>query len=240
MAQKQKVILDSGIENFVWTEFNQEFAKITPEAFIEELLIDQLQAEIVVCGFDYRFGHQARGNPQLLEEIGMKHGLGVKIIPPYALNETIVSSTQIRRYLNKGDIVQAKNLLGRYPSYTGKIVSGKQLGRKLGFPTANIKLNPNLLIPNSGVYLTWCYLEDGNNYPAMTSVGSNPTVAGKEISIESYLIGYEGNLYGTTIDLDFLTKMREMIHFESLELLKDQLSADLDHALEILPHFRLQ
>lgn len=240
LARKQELVLAHGIDHFVWTQFNKEFAAIAPEDFIKNIIVGRLKAKIVVCGYDYHFGHNAKGTPKLLQESGRFYDFQVDIIPPYQHGQTVVSSTKIRQLLITGEIEQATKLLGRYPSYTGSIVSGKQLGRKLGFPTANISINPELLIPGSGVYLTWCHLKDGSNYPSMTSVGSNPTVKGDQVSVESYLIGYHGNLYGDPVKLQFLSKMRDMEHFESIDLLKSQLEDDLAHALEILPHYRLQ
>lgn len=240
LARKQDLVLAHGIDHFIWTQFTKEFAMISPLEFVEKVIVDQLKAQIVVCGFDYHFGHHAQGTPKLLQELGSHYDFQVVIIPPYQHGQTVVSSTAIRNLLIQGEIEEATKLLGRYPCYKGHIVLGKQLGRKLGFPTANISLNPQLLIPGSGVYLTWCHLKDGTNYPAMTSVGSNPTVNGKQISIESYLIGYRGDLYGDPVKLQFLTKMREMEHFDSIDLLKRQLENDLIHALDILPHYRLQ
>lgn len=237
---KQHFIKSVGINEVVWVEFNQEFALIPAENFINDLIFSQLNAALVVCGHNYRFGYKAQGDWQLLKKWGSELGFDVKVIPPLNYKQTVISSTRIRRILEQGDVSLAAQLLGRYQSYFGRVVPGKRLGRQLGFPTANFQVDPELVIPKSGVYFTWCYMADGSSYPAMTSIGSNPTVKGKQVSIESFILNYEGDLYGQTIELQFLQRLRSMIRFESIEQLKAQLVTDQAYVLSLLPEYRLQ
>jgi len=230
---KQKLLLDFGADSVVWTEFTPDFASIPAEQFVKEILVDELQAAAVVCGFNYRFGYRAEGNIELLQRLGQKFGFITTVIPPFLHNNEPVSSSRIRRVIAAGDVRLAAELLGRYHSYHGTVVHGKKLGRELGFPTANIELNKNLILPKAGAYLTWCFLADGSNYPSMTSVSPNGTV-------ESHLFGFDGNLYGQTIEVCFLMTMRLWREFSSIENLREQLGRDRDHALANIDNFRLQ
>lgn len=216
-----------------WVNFDQEFAKIQAEDFITDILLNELNAAGVVCGYNYRFGHHATGNVQLLQEVGTKHGLLVKVVPPYLLDEQPVSSTRIRQALTAGDVYLAARLLGRYHSYHGKVTTDKRLGRDLGFPTANIHVNREIVVPRAGAYFTWCFLEDGSNYPAMSSVSTDHL-------IESYLIGFSGNLYNQHLRVVFLQHLREWQHFHSLADLRAQLRVDYQKAIRCVNKYRLQ
>ena len=239
-ATKQKLIMETGIQEIAWVSFTKEFAALSAEDFIIQVLINHLKAKHLVCGFDYRFGAQAQGDYHLLQKFGKQYGFEVSVIAADEWDGIPVSSTRIRNALEAGNVELAATLLGRYHSYFGMITAGKQIGRELGFPTANLQVNPGLLIPKTGVYFTWCYLPDGTSYPAMTSVSNNPTVNGKETTIESYLIGFEGDLYGKTVELQFLEKIREIIRFPEIEQLKAQLHDDKAYVLSKLPNYHLQ
>lgn len=237
---KQHLIKSVGINQVVWVEFDQEFAGIPAEKFIKEIIFSQLNAAMVICGYNYRFGYKALGDWQLLKQLGLELGFGVKVIPPLNYQQTAISSTRIRKILEQGDVSLAAQLLGRYQSYFGCVVPGKKIGRQLGFPTANFQVDPQLVLPKSGVYLTWCYMADGSGYPSMTSIGSNPTVKGKQVSIESFILNFEGDLYGQIIELQFLQRLRSIKRFKSIEQLKAQLTYDQAHVLKLLPEYRLQ
>lgn len=237
---KQQLILDAGIQEIAWVNFTRKFAEITAEKFITDVLINQLKADHLICGFNYRFGLEAKGNYKLLEEYGLKYGFQVSVIDPSEISGLPVSSTRIRNALEAGKVEFAAELLGRFHSYFGKIVSGNQIGRKLGFPTANLIIEPNLVIPKDGVYLTWCYLPNDTSYPAMTSVSNNPTLSGKKTTIESYLIGFSGNLYNVEVELQFLRKIRDIIRFPEINQLKAQLVKDKAFVLQSLPEYHLQ
>lgn len=237
---KQELIFASGIQEIAWVTFSEQFARLTAEQFITDILLKELGASHLVCGFNYRFGAKAKGDPGLLQEYGLKYGFQVSVISPNELGGLPISSTRIRNALESGEVLLAATLLGRYHSYFGKIVSGKQIGRELGFPTANLMVQPGVVLPKPGVYLTWCYLPNGEGYPAMTSVGNNPTISGKNTTIESYLIGFSGDLYGLKVELQFLKRMRDIIRFPDVSQLKTQLQADKAMVLQSLPEYHLQ
>lgn len=234
------MIIEQGIEKVVWVDFNQDFVKISPEDFVAKILVEKLKAKIVVCGRNYHFGFQARGNVRLLQTLGKEYDFEVMVIEPLFYCNTLISSTRIRSALLEGDINLASQLLGRYPSYFGKIVSGKQIGRSLGFPTANLQITENLVLPKPGVYMSWCYLDQGNSYPAMTAIGSKPTIADKQTSIESYLLGFTGTLYGKSMEIQFLNRIRDTQKFESLTKLRQQLNKDKAYVQGLLSQYRLQ
>ncbi|MDI9420546.1 MAG: riboflavin kinase, partial [Bacillota bacterium] len=142
-------------------------------------------------------------------------------------------SSRIRRAVQAGDLDLAAELLGRRHAYTGTVIPGKRLGRKLGFPTANLAINHELVLPKAGAYLTWCFLSDGTNYPAMTSVSPNR-------NIESHLFGFDGNLYQQPIEIQFLVKFRDWLFFANESELQRQLSEDYAQARALLGKYRLQ
>ncbi len=232
-ATKKRLILAQGIDEIVSTRFNQEFAEISAERFVVDILLEQLQAQVVICGFDYRFGHRADGDTSLLQEIGNRYGFAVRVIPPVIQDNQPISSSRIRMAIQEGKVEIASELLGRHHGYVGKVVAGKQLGRKLGFPTANITVDQDLVLPKPAAYLTWCFLNDGANYPAMTSVSPSG-------NIESHLFEYDGNLYQQTMEVLFLQKMRDWLKFTTKEELQHQLGKDYEHAQALLAKYRLQ
>ncbi|MFY9203302.1 MAG: riboflavin biosynthesis protein RibF [Limnochordia bacterium] len=232
-AYRQQLILAHGIDEVVCTQFSVEFAQISAHSFVADVLLGQLQAQAVVCGFNYRFGHRAEGDTLLLKELGEQYGFEVQIIPPILHQGQPISSSRIRRAVQEGEVELAAELLGRHHAYTGEVISGKRLGRELGFPTANIEINPMIVLPKAGAYLTWCFLEDGANYPAMSSVSPNG-------GIESHLLGFTGDLYGRRIEVRFLQKLRDWIVFDNKQELKRQLGRDYEHAKALLAKYRLQ
>ena len=166
LTERVRLLHSFGIDEVAWVDFSDEFAKMEPEVFIEELLIKTLCAKHVVCGYNYRFGYRARGNPELLAEYGKRYGFSVEVVPPLLIENEPVSSTRIRQLLANGLIPEATMLLGRYPFYCGKVVEGSQRGRRLGFPTANLEISPDFVIPLDGVYLTYCRVHK-NYYPRL-------------------------------------------------------------------------
>lgn len=238
---RQDMILEQGIAQIAWLDFSHEFAKMPSEQFITDFLLKQLNCAHIVCGYNYHFGHRAQGNAQMLQEYAQHYGFTIDIVPAYKTDGLVVSSTKIREALAQGDVLLAAQMLGRYHSYYGQVIPGKQLGRKLGFPTANFKVSSQLQLPASGVYLTWCYLPDGSSYPAMTSLGNNPTIANQQdFSMEAYLLDFAGDLYDQVVEIQFLHRMRDMETFPSIDDLQAQLQKDRQTMIELLPHFHLQ
>lgn len=225
--QKYNLVHQLGVKTIYSMKFDEFIMKLTPEEFVTEILIKKLNAKAVVVGNDYRFGHKASGNAELLMELGIKHGLKIVIVDPLYVDGDIVSSTRIRHCILSGDVKGASKLLGRDYSILGKVVPGKKIGNKLGFPTANIEPLINFVLPKNGVYSTKTIV-DGVKYISATSVGYNPTFRENSIKIESHIIGFAQDIYDMNIELVFVEYLRDEIKFESVELLKKQILLDIN------------
>ena len=225
--QKYNLVHELGVKTIYSMKFDEFIMKLTPEDFVTEILIKKLNAKAVVVGNDYRFGHKASGDAELLIELGIKHGLKIVIVDPLYLDGDIVSSTRIRKCILSGDVKGASKLLGRDYSILGKVVPGKKIGNKLGFPTANIDPLINFVLPKNGVYSTKTIV-DGVKYISATSVGYNPTFRENSIKIESHIIGFAQDIYDMNIELVFVEFLRDEIKFESVELLKKQILLDIN------------
>lgn len=224
--QKNKLIEDLGIDLIYTTPFNDDVRKLSPEEFFVNILIKKLNVKTVVVGIDYRFGYKASGDSELLLDLGERYGVEVIIFKPIYFEGSVISSTRIRECLIRGDVKKATNMLGRNYSIIGDVVKGKEIGHKLGFPTANLKPNINYVIPKNGVYSTETIVEN-KRYLSATSVGYNPTFMENQIKIESHIIDFNNTIYNMTIELIFVDYLREEIKFNNIELLKKQILEDI-------------
>lgn len=224
--QKFQIFEDLGVQLIYRMKFDREIMKLHPEEFVKDILIDKLNVKSVVVGFDYRFGHKASGNAELLKELGEKYNFNVIIVEPIYIDNELVSSTRIRNLLQEGNIIEANKLLGRNYSIRGKVVGGKKLGNTLGFPTANIEPIENFVIPKHGVYNTNT-LVNNKSYLSATSVGKNPTFKDDGLKIESHIIDFNEDIYGETIDLEFIQYLREEMKFQNLDELKKKVQEDI-------------
>lgn len=226
IEQKFKIFEELGVELIYKMKFDREIMKLLPEEFVRDILVLKLNIKSVVVGFDYRFGHKASGDSELLKELGKKYNLNVIILEPIYIDNELVSSTRIRNLLQEGEIIEANKLLGRNYSIKGKVVGGKKLGNTLGYPTANIEPIDNFVIPKHGVYSTNTII-DNKSYLSATSVGKNPTFEDEGLKIESHIIGFNEDIYGKDIELEFVEYLREEIKFENLEELKKKIQEDI-------------
>ncbi len=225
LAKRLEILQELGVEIAVAEEFTPEYLKISPEVFVEDYLKKRLGARYGVAGFNYRFGRCGRGDLALLEELGGPLGIRVCGVPCVTVQEEPVSSTRIRRLIAGGKMEEAAKCLGRWFSVEGQVVPGHQVGRAMEFPTANLELPKELLLPGFGVYLTETKVEE-KWYPSITNVGARPTVGREEPCIESHLLDFSGDLYGKEIAVRFRRYLREIVQFESIEQLKQQLEKD--------------
>ena len=226
IEQKFDIFENLGVQFIYKIRFDREIMKLLPEEFVKDILVDKLKVKSVVVGFDYRFGHKALGDSKLLKELGKKYDFNVTIFEPIYIDNELVSSTRIRNLLQEGNIIEANKLLGRNYSIRGKVVGGKKLGNTLGFPTANIELIENFVIPKHGVYSTNTLI-DKKSYLSATSVGRNPTFKDEGLKIESHIIDFSQDVYGKDIELEFVDYLREEIKFENLEELKKKVQEDI-------------
>ena len=230
LHEKIRILEDLKVDLSSFVEFNKKFMELEPEEFIENL-IKNYNVRGIVVGFNYRFGHKNKGDVKLLKELCDLKGLELYIIEPFTYKSEVVSSTRIRKALSEGELEDANNMLGRYFSLNGEVVSGKKIGRTINFPTANLKNNDEIILPKIGVYYTNVEV-NGEIYKGITSVGNNPTVNGKNTTVETHILNFDEDIYGKHIKLYFISKIRNEKKFNSLEELKEQLIKDKKFAEE--------
>ncbi|MBU5677465.1 bifunctional riboflavin kinase/FAD synthetase [Alkaliphilus sp. MSJ-5] len=226
----KKKILDSlGVELLYLEEFNKNLMVLSPEDFVKNILVDRLNCRIVVVGFDYNFGYKAQGNVELLKKMGQKHGFEVYEIHPVTIDNKKVGSSTIREYIKNGDIEDANVFLGRPYSIYSKVVHGKGRGHKLGYPTANILIESSHLVPKEGVYATFIKINN-SIYKGATCVGTNPTFGANSISIETFIINFNEDIYDQYIELQFIKRLRDQIKFNNVDDLIKQMNQDANNA----------
>ncbi len=222
-----------GIDRVGLLRFNAALAALSPEDFVQRLLIARLQAREVWVGPDFRFGRARSGNFALLQRMGAEFGFAAETIAPVELDGAQVSSTRIRAALQGGDFANAARLLGKPYSIAGRVVHGKQLGRTLGYPTANLRF-ANKTPALRGIYATWVHGVTAQPWPSVSSFGTRPTVDGKEPLLEAHLFDFDGDLYGKLIDIEFVALLRDEEKFPDLPTLVVQMDRDAAQARHIL------
>lgn len=214
--------------------FTEELSTLTAKEFMQTILRDKLNAKLLLMGYNHKFGHGG-GTPEQFFAWGKE--TDIEVIVAKALEGEKVSSSRIRNLITTGDIKRANTMLGYQYFLTGKVTEGKQVGRKIGFPTANLSLPKEKLLPACGAYAVWVRLPDGTKQGGMLCIGHRPTIeTNGEISIEVHIFDFNGDLYGTSISIDFIEKIRNEEHFDSLEELQKQLALDAASAKEIIIH----
>ncbi|BDG26886.1 riboflavin biosynthesis protein [Thermus thermophilus] len=221
LQEKVEALREVGVELILAVPFNEEFARRPPEAFLEDLRA--LQASRIYVGEDFRFGQGRAGGPEALERVAP-----TRVVPLLSLGGEAVKSSRIRALLREGRVEEARHLLGRLYGAYGVVVEGDKLGRKLGFPTANLAVHPQKILP-PGVFAVEAQGSFGR-YKGVANVGTRPTVNGMERRLEVHLLGFAGELYGEEMRLSFLKRLREEKRFDSLEELKAQIAKDVASA----------
>lgn len=224
--QKVKILEKLGIEIVYTMDFNEKVMKLSPEMFVKEILVNWLNAKLVTVGFNYKFGYKAKGDGEYLKKLGQTYGFHVDIMKPVYVDNEIVSSTSIRKFIKAGSIEKANKFLGRNFSLIGTVVKGSSRGRKLGFPTANMELNDRYIIPHTGVYKTYTNV-DNNKFLSLTNIGYNPTFNEDELKIETYILDFNKNIYGSHIEVEFVEFIRDDVKFDTVDKLKSQMEKDL-------------
>lgn len=232
LADRQRLLKQFGMEAVIVLPFNREVKAMPWQDFLQ-MMVQQHQAAGFVCGEDFRFGHQGQGNAKILQQYCQEHGMPCVVVPEQKLEDVVVSSTHIRHLMETGHMSQAVRYLGHPHVLTGTVVHGHQLGRRLGIPTANLMLPKELLVPMFGVYACVTVI-DGKRYPAVTNIGTRPTVAGIGITVEPWILDYSGDLYGQEITLEFYQFIRPEQKFSSLEEMQQEIFRNAEDAREIL------
>ncbi|MEL6332292.1 MAG: bifunctional riboflavin kinase/FAD synthetase [Cyanobacteria bacterium J06626_26] len=239
LEEKSRQLACLGVDQLVLLPFNTALANLDAAEFVEQILIHELQATHISVGSDFHFGKGRRGNAELLGAIATRHKIPITIVPLQNDIEGRISSSRIRQALTDGELDRANQLLGRPYILTGHVVQGKQLGRTIGFPTANLKLPTDKFIPRQGVYSVKAFniLPDQKPLFGVMNIGNRPTVEGQDLSVEVHLFDWDGDLYGETITVSLESFIRPEQKFESLDSLKQQIAQDCKTAREILKRF---
>ena len=224
-----------GMEQVLTLPFDEEMRTMPWEAFLDMLRRDHGAAGFV-CGDDFRFGYQGQGNAALLERYCEERGLPCRVVPEQTLEGVRVSSSYIRSQIETGDMATAVRFLGHPHILRGTVVHGRALGRTLGVPTANLRLIPGMVVPRFGVYACRCII-DGAAYPAVTNVGTRPTVEGQSVTVEPWILDYSGDLYGREITLEFYYFIRPEKKFPDLDALKAEIHRNAEQTRHYLQSF---
>jgi riboflavin kinase/FMN adenylyltransferase len=235
--RRAELMGELGVDAVLVLPFTAAFSQLSPEDFVRQVLVETLHAAVVVEGPNFRFGHRASGNVQLLAELGGRYGFETDLLDltvTGSLGESMpFSSTLTRRLVAEGDVSGAAEVLGRPHRVEGTVVRGAQRGRELGYPTANVETLPHTAIPADGVYAGWL-TADGERMPAAISVGTNPTFDGTARTVEAYAIDRIGlDLYGLHVSVDFLAYLRGMEKFDTIDALLDRMATDVKQAREL-------
>lgn len=212
----------------------QEIRHLTPEAFVDQILHHTYNAQVVVTGSDFRFGRDRSGDVDVLRSLGAEYGIEVEIIAPVDASDQPISSSAIRHLLREGNVRAAAELMGRPPRLVGQVVSGAGEGKRIGYPTANLRVDPEVLVPADGIYAAWTNVGNGR-HPSALYIGKRPTYNAQERSIEVHLLdGPTRSLRDDTLMVELVEQVRPDERFESVEALKAQIAADLDKVRGVL------
>jgi riboflavin kinase/FMN adenylyltransferase len=233
-AEKAAFLSAIGVDQLVLLPFNRELADLSPERFVDEILVGQLRARQVSVGQDFCFGHHRKGTALDLRAIAAAHGIEVEIVPLLTMQGRRISSSAIREALVQGDVHLANRMLGRSYRLVGEVVAGQQVGRTIGFPTANLQLPAYKLVPRQGVYGVRVSGGETSSVLGVMNIGTRPTVNGLGQTIEVHLLDWHGDLYGKTLTVELEEFIRPEQKFASLEDLKDQIRTDCDIARAML------
>lgn len=231
-AEKERLIAESGVDYLITLPFSPEFASLPAEDFVRGILVGDIGIKRLVIGYDYAFGRNREGGVDLLRRLGGELGFEVEVLEQVGNGKTVFSSSMVRERIAQGDMTAVAALLGRYYSVKGRVVHGRHLGRKIGFPTANLETEEELL-PRPGVYavrVEWNLRE----YDGACNIGDNPTVQGGGTTVEVHLLEFEGDLYGCTLKVHFIERVRDERKFPDLFALMRAIRSDVDHCREIL------
>ena len=233
--EKEALLKGIGIDDIIYIPFTKEFSKLSTKEFMQQYLIDKYNVSVLVIGYDHRLGNNISESQQQMISTAESLGLRVVRVSEFLMDDNIISSTKIRKLLQRTDVEGAARFLGYNYFIKGVVVSGNRIGRTIGFPTANMKLyNPLKEVPGNGVYAVYVSVL-GRRYIGITNIGTRPTVGnGNECTIETHILDFNEDIYGLDISVEFVSKIRDERKFASLDELKVELAANRDYAYEKL------
>ncbi len=225
LEEKTLLMENYGVGNLFLKEFDEEFRNLTGEEFVRQILIDRLNVKYLIIGYDHSFGKNKSGNFELLKKLSKELDFEVEQMEAINIHENNISSTKIRKALLEGDIIKANEMLGYHYSLSGTVVHGKKIGRTIGYPTANIETENIKLLPKKGAYIVEVFIKN-QSYKGMLSIGTNPTVHGEKLTVEVYILDFNGDIYGENITVKFRDFLHDEIKFEGMEKLVERLDED--------------
>jgi len=232
--EKSSLLEKMGLDNLVIHPFDKEFSNLSAEEFVKTILVDLFNVQKIIIGYDHRFGKNRAANIENLIAFGEKYGFEVEQISAQEIDSVSVSSTRIRVAITNGNMAVANEFLGYDYLLSGKIIQGKQLGRTIGFPTANLKIKENYkLIPKIGVYIVKSILQEKTVFGIM-NIGLNPTVNGEDLSIEVHFLDFDSDIYDTEITVSVIERIRDEQKFTSIDILKSQIQKDKNFAISYI------
>lgn len=232
LQERIRLLKGAGVDVVVPITFTREVADMEPRSFIM-LLKRYLKMCDMVLGPDFALGRHRKGDPDYLRDIGQELDFRVELVKPARLGDEVISSSAIRRCLAEGDVIRVSQMLGRYFSLDGRVVTGDRRGRTLGFPTANLNVRPEQAMPADGIYATIAHF-GGRSMAAVTNIGVRPTFRGHRRLIETYIMDYDGDIYRKKLKVELVARLRDEIKFASVDALKAQMKIDAETARQIL------
>ena len=237
LEEKRQLLESLGVEILIVQPFTLEFSRLTAIEFTRDILVNGLNISKLIIGYDHRFGRNREATIEDLKHFGLDYDFSVEEIPAQDIASIAVSSTKVRNAISAGEIKKVNQYLGRPFSLCGSIVKGDKIGRKIGYPTANLDIKETYkLRPQNGVYLVQSHLNN-QKYFGMMNVGKRPTVSGKQIQTEIYFFDFDGDLYGNKLKIELLEKIRDEQKYDSLESLGNQLSIDQKSCQKLIPKY---
>lgn len=230
-GEKAKIMETMGVDYLFNVPFTKDIMVMSPEEFVNKLLLEKCNMKAAFCGFDYHFAYKASGDADVLRNMGQINDFTVTQIPAFKIKGDTVSSTLIRTLIASGQVEKCKMYMGRNYAIGGEVVVGNKLGRKLGFPTSNLVIDESMVTPPNGVYVTYCDY-NGVRYPSVTNVGVKPTIGNYKKNVETHIFNFDKELYGKHITVEFLQKMRDEVKFDDVKALSEQIIRDCRDAKE--------
>lgn len=232
LEEKERLLRETGVSEIAILPFTLELSRLSAREFMEQVLRRELGVEVLILGYDHAFGH---GGGSLDDYVRWGRETGIEVVRAHELSSLMVSSSKCRRLIEEGDVRGAAEMLGRFYTLSGEVVRGFHVGHELGFPTANLQVDAEKVMPRNGAYVVWATLADGERHGGMLNIGTRPTIGnGETTSVEVNLLDYDGNLYDQRLTVEFVARLRDERRFDSRSELMSQLALDEAAARELL------